>query len=46
MRYCCDPLGRITPSIRPFLIQRETVARSTFRSLATSDAFRYDFTYS
>lgn len=44
MRYRWVPPGRVTPLNRPFLIHRVTVARSTFKSLATADALRYDFT--
>src|SRR5205807_339339 len=43
MRHCCLSSGRNTPFITPFLIHRETVARSTFKSFATSEAFKKAF---
>ena len=43
MRHCCLSSGRNTPFTTPFLIHRETVARSTFKSFATSEAFKKAF---
>ncbi len=43
MRHCCLSSGRNTPFTTPFLIHLETVARSTFKSFATSEAFKKAF---
>src|SRR3712207_3145454 len=43
IRHWCDLSMRIAPFIFPWFAQRVTVARSTLRSFATSDAFKYDF---
>ncbi len=43
MRHCCLSSGRNTPFTTPFLIHLETVARSTFSSFATSEAFKKAF---
>ena len=45
MRHCCLSSGRNTPFTTPFLIHRETVARSTLKSFATSEAFKKVFIY-